>query len=287
MQASMHADTLAPTAPPRRLNSYVLTWVALAASGLAYLGVVAARPALTSAVHGDRVAATAQAADLVEQLASTKGWLRDLENELGETRRQLSAERERSARLTEQLTAEMARASAMPEPDKHATAVIPPPVFRSEPSGAQLNPPVAGVRIVNAAPAPAPGTAAKQSNIVTGSVETGRRPAAEDKVGAAPIAFGAPKVVVAVPATPSGIEIADSDSLDGLRQSWSALSGANTDVLRRLSARYRISGDASRNNPFTLLAGPFANPAEARKACAALKSRGVVCRVGDFAGNAM
>lgn len=294
MQASMHADqnmaTIAPDIDrPRRVSAYVAGWVLLATSGLAYLGVVAARPDLMTAGRGEQVAgaaATGQAADLVEQLASTKGWLRDLENELGETRRQLSAERERNAALAQRLAmAEELKAARPNETGKQSTVILP-PVVSLEPGPAQVSPPTAGVRIVNAAPTP------KQSAIVTGTVEAGTAGAPTAEPGAAPsnagpISFGAPKVVVAAPSTPTGIEIADAESLDGLRQSWSALSSGNTDVLRRLSARYRISSDASRDKPFTLLAGPFPTPAEARRACIALKARGVNCKVGDFTGNAM
>lgn len=299
MQASMHADQNfatngSATERPRPVSAYVAGWVLLATSGLAYLGVVAARPDLMTAGRGEQVAAaatTGQTADLAEQLASTKGWLRDIENELGETRRQLSAERERNAALAQRLAmAEELKAARPNEAEKQTadkqTTVILPPLVSLEPGPAQVSPPTAGVRIVNAAPTP------KQSSIVTGSLEAGKAavPAAEPPAPPAhsgPISFGAPKVVVAAPATPTGIEIGDAESLDGLRQSWSALSSGNTDVLRRLSARYRISSDASRDKPFTLLAGPFPTPAEARRACVALKARGVTCKVGDFTGNAM
>ena len=180
MQASMHAGKHAAAAPregapPRRLSTYVATWVLLATSGLAYLAVVAARPDLVSGGGGEQVAAaaTAHSVDLTEQLTSTKGWLRDLENELGETRRQLSAERERTTQLSQRLAfADDIKSQPLPEPEKQQTVILP-PVVSLEPGAGQITPPTAGFRIVNAAPVP------KQSGIVTGTVEAGKAAPAE------------------------------------------------------------------------------------------------------------
>lgn len=299
MQASKPGDlpafaTFESSGPQRRLSAYVATWVMLAASGLSYLGVVAVRPDLLGGAQGEP-ANTAQIADLAEQLASTKGWLRDLENELGETRRQLSAERERAARFMEQVTAAELRSRPAVEPEKHAGVILPPPAS-TEAAAASSPPPMPGFRILNSAAGAGGGAvsapvATRQSPIVTGAIEGSGPAKSSDGAAApapspsAPISFGAAKVVPA--AGPAAIEIADAENLDALRQSWSSISSGNTDVLRRLSARYRISADGGREKPFTLLAGPFPTTAEARRACVALKARGVVCKVGDFSGNAM
>lgn len=121
------------------------------------------------------------------------------------------------------------------------------------------------VRVINPQSAP----------ITTGSVpETGSIP-------------GVPTTKAVQPAVlPRAIEIGSAESLDGLRSQWSEIAGRNGDVLGGTSARYRLSADG-RPQPFTLLAGPFDTPADATRACNALKSKGVACRVGGaFAGNA-
>lgn len=287
-QTLLHPATARPhRRDARTISTYVGIWMALATAGLGYLAVIATRPALVSAPAAEHVS-EARTADLSEQLATTKGWLRDLETELGEARRQLSAEQERSRRLSDQLAlAEAVKAPPLPaaatpaETDKSAPVLLP-PIANADAAMA----PTAGLaslRTANQQPEPP-----RQSGIVTGALTTARAAAPAEAAPAAPaatgaITFGAPKVVPA--ATPSGIEIGEGESLDVLRQNWASLSGSNTDVLRRLSARYRISGGSDK--PFTLMAGPFPTSAEARRACNALKARGVLCKVGDFVGNAM
>jgi hypothetical protein len=294
----MHAGQQAPAmahAPVRQrsMSAYVAIWLALATGGLAYLGIVALRPDLVGAGKSDSAAAGAQVAELTGQLATTKGWLRDLQSELGETRRQLSAEREKTNRLNEQLaSAEQERTDLVQALEKHASATAAANAVENTAAAPEANPnPPATMRLSTAAPVAPKKAPPKTAPVVTGAIDTdtsASEKASANEKGSAPaasIAFGAPKVVAA-PANPTGIEIADSESLDGLRQSWASISAANTDVMRRLSARYRISA-AGKDKPFTLLAGPFPSPAEARKACVSLKARGVACRVGDFVGNAM
>lgn len=298
MQASNPGSQAAPASRSAggNLSTYVATWVLLAASGLAYLGVVAARPDLVGAVSGDSVASGSHAADLSEQLAQARSWARDLEVELGEARRQLSAERERLAQIeVDMVGAEIKRSRLAQAPEAGAASTgpadksgrpgyelpLPPSIAEALHSGDATGSGAAGVRIVNSAPA-----APKASPIVTGAIEGAKDRAAPAATGsgAAAVAFGAPKVVAAVPS--SGIEIGAAESLDGLRESWATIANGNVDVLRRAAPRYRISADG-RAKPFTLIAGPFATPAEASKACASLRARGVPCRVSEFSGSVM
>ena len=85
----------------------------------------------------------------------------------------------------------------------------------------------------------------------------------------------------AAPGRPVGLLVASGPSLDSIRLSWNVLSQNHGAVLSSLEPRILPTGDGS---AFQLIAGPFANDAEAQKACVSLKSRGVGCRSAEFAG---
>jgi hypothetical protein len=156
--------------------------------------------------------------------------------------------------------AEPAPAAAAPaEPPEPAPS--PQAFVRSAPS----------VKILNPAP-PSPMT--------TGSVAKPSPPSAP-----AP-KFGVAKVTAPPPPPPErGIEIGNAESLDGLRTRWSQLAALNGTVLSNLAPRYLIAADGSAS-PFKLMAGPFKTTDEAVKACRALRTRGVTCKVGRYIGNA-
>lgn len=104
------------------------------------------------------------------------------------------------------------------------------------------------------APAPAPGAVAQ--------IQTGSLPAKSQ-------------------ARPAGLLVASGPSLDSIRLSWNVLSQTHGQVLGKLDPRIVPAGDGS---AFQLIAGPFANDAEAQKACTTLKARGVGCRAAEYTG---
>jgi hypothetical protein len=148
-------------------------------------------------------------------------------------------------------------------------------------------PPAPPAQKVAAAPKPAPPAPA-----------TPKAPAARDATPAAPISTG---TITARPATPPpapakatettpkrtlGIELSGGESLEALRSGWDQLSRQHTLALRGLSARYRTAVQGE-DQPLRLVAGPFANQADANRVCAELRSKQVACRVGSFTGNAL
>lgn len=88
-------------------------------------------------------------------------------------------------------------------------------------------------------------------------------------------------VNAAAPSRPTGLLVASGPSLDSIRLSWSVLSQNHGNVLGALEPRILPAGDGS---AFQLIAGPFASDADAQKACASLKARGVGCRPAEYAG---
>lgn len=83
------------------------------------------------------------------------------------------------------------------------------------------------------------------------------------------------------PGRTAGLLVASGPSLDSIRLSWNVLSQTHGQVLGKLDPRIVPAGDGS---AFQLIAGPFANDAEALKTCAALKARGVGCRAAEYTG---
>jgi hypothetical protein len=135
---------------------------------------------------------------------------------------------------------------------------------------------IAGIALANTAPPPPPGL-----------VETKAAKAAPPKPAASPIRTGSltdAAPVAEAPLKPSGLLIASGPSLDAVRLSWNVLSQNHGAVLGALEPRILPSSDGS---SFQLIAGPFANEADAQKTCTALRSRGVTCRGADYRGAAL
>ena len=283
-------------------NAYLLSWVAVAMGGLAYLGVAAVRPDLLSAVLPIVDPAQEQAgvgrtpSDVVEEVASLRRWVNDLQHEVAGTKgvlkehaaltqtmaQRLAAAEDRLPPLREVgtkagLQRQQGRQSAGPEPVKAAVAVAADPVKEVPPFQTSTTAGVANIKVLNT-----PAT----STITTGSLPgaAGDTPAATSSQG-----FAAAKVIGTAPApaatSPRGIVIGNSDSLETLRVRWGELSSRNGDALKDLSPKYKLAGDG-RQAPFSLVAGPFGSNADATKTCAALKANGVACRVSDFGGSA-
>lgn len=95
------------------------------------------------------------------------------------------------------------------------------------------------------------------------------------------IATGSVPAATTLPAKPVGLLVASGPSLDSIKLSWTVLHQNHSAVLGALEPRILPAGDGS---AFQLVAGPFATDAEAQKACAALRARGVGCKPADFVG---
>ena len=312
----MQVDRPVTTRPRRRSawSGYLYSWSMLALGSAGYLGVIALKPELITGLipAADRGAATdlagghRSAADVAEEIVTLRRWVNDLQHELSATKSAVKAQADQGQTLAQRIAATEQRvpqsapapvretraeqaavvkqvaAAAIPQPAPiPAPAHLPVPVPEAVASQAAV--PAQRVKILNSPPPP-PATAA--TPIVTGSVNPPAPAPLPQTPAAAPIStFSTPKVVTA-PAGNASIEIASADSLDALREQWQALSNQNAAVLKRTAPRYKIATGAGAN-PFTLLAGPYANAAEAARACAALRAKGVTCRVGDYVGNGL
>lgn len=154
-----------------------------------------------------------------------------------------------------------------------------------------------GLKVINQAanPGAAPGPGAGASAIETGSITpppasavAAPAPAPAQPPGAAaaseaPISFGA--AVVTPAPRPVGVQIANGQSVDALRLSWTMLTEQN-DSLRSLQPRYTNRAGAD-GESFDLVAGPIKTTAQAKRVCRSLEARGVGCRIANFEGNAL
>ena len=274
-------------------NAYLLSWVAVAAGGLAYLAVAGARPDLLSIIlpisdqSQDQVIAGRTDPDVADELASLRKWVHDLQHEVAATRSALNDQLVETQVMAQRLAVAEDRLTPVREVRVEAAAKSPlqrlpvRPSAKTEPPRAAL-PAASPPQEVAAAP-PSSGPAVKVINAETPSpIVTGSLPATSGKALGG---FGQTKVVAAPPGRPRGILIGSSESLENLRARWAELSTSNAGDLRELTPRYRLATDG-RQAPFALLAGPFGTNDDAQRTCANLKAKGVACRVSDYSGSA-
>ena len=155
--------------------------------------------------------------------------------------------------------------------------------------------------VAAAAPPTAPPPAAQPAPPVMTSFETRTKPATTAKVSprqaaaatnpivtaSLPTPASAPVPVPVPPALatrPIGLLIASGPSLESIRLSWTVLNQTHSNVLGGMEPRIVPADDGS---AFQLIAGPFASDADAQKACASLKAKGVGCKAAAFAGAAL
>jgi hypothetical protein len=145
--------------------------------------------------------------------------------------------------------------------------------------------PPANARTAKAAPPPAPAAAPPAARITTSTITPPAQPAAP----APQRELATARQTTAAPATDetkepaAAVLLARGPSLDALRLSWNLLNERHKQTLGGFQPRVVEVEPGS----YQLVAGPVANPAEAMKVCASLKSRGVACQAADFKGNAL
>lgn len=79
-----------------------------------------------------------------------------------------------------------------------------------------------------------------------------------------------------------GLSLGPDASLDAVKRRWTALSARYPQQLARLAPRAQKGGAPG---IYELVAGPFANRAEADRACAALAEQGLACDTTDYTGD--
>lgn len=285
--AELRTSSSLPAQP--RTNRYLLSWMALAAFGIGYIGFASIRPDLLAGVlpladqNAEQAYGGRNAADLADELITLRKWVNDLQHEMAATKSAVQVQAEQGKSLQQRLSAAEERLPPVRE-------------ARAEPPGKAAVPtrsaraPATPVAAVPAAAAEPVETAEAKPTLHSNVKVLNQAPASEITTGSVPAplvpAFGQAKVSPPVAAAVRGIEIADADSLDGLRSRWQSLSSQHAGALKQLEPRYRISASGG-GNPFTLLAGPFQSTAEATRACAQLRAGGVACKVSDYSGNGL
>ena len=309
----MQVEASARRAAPGRQSSslYLMTWVAVGAFGLGYIGVATTRPDLLGTIlplaeqPQDQANAGRQSGDLTEEMVVLRKWIHDLQHELAATKSSLHEQAVHTSAVLQRIAAAEERFGTLrdvreptgkvPAPKVQTRAQAPAQVPAQAPVQAQVQ---ASAPTAEAGPRPAQTQAQIQAqpqawapevagasipnvrimNTATAPITTGSVPDATTP--------GAPTAKsTAVQVAPRAIEIGTAESLDGLRAKWGEIASRNSDVLADAAPRYRLSADG-RAAPFTLLAGPFETPADATRACNALRTKGVACRVGGaYTGN--
>ncbi len=285
--------------PGRQASSlYLTSWVAVAAFGLGYIGVATTRPDLIGTVlplaeqQMDQSNAGRQTGDLTEEMVVLRKWVHELQHELAATKSALHEQVSQNSAILQRLSAAEENLGALREVREPA-GKQPGGKVQTRAQSPGLGPVQLPFQTAKQQPAPANETTQRTVSSPAWSPEVSAAANTNVRIMnsvAAPIATGSvPDAAAAkappVPATPRAIEIGTAESLDGLRSKWGEIAGRNGDVLAAAAPRYRLSADG-RSAPFTLLAGPFDTPAEATRACNALRAKGVACRLGGaYAGN--
>lgn len=109
----------------------------------------------------------------------------------------------------------------------------------------------------------------------TGSIARPLAPAAQPPAG--PTAWTTAAEQGAI-----GVVIGREGTMDEIRRRWTGLSARYPQQLGKLTAR--VQRGAAATGLVTLVAGPFANHAEADRACAALAEQGLACDTTGYAG---
>ena len=305
MQVDSRAGSVAPIR--QASNAYLMSWVALAAFGLGYIGVAATRPDLLGAIlpmaepQQDQIMAGRTAGDIADELTTLRKWVNDLQHDLAAAKSSMHEQAAHNTAIAQRLAAAEDRLGPVREVRSDGRATIQRLQNRSQAPAAAAAQPVAAAAqplpggeprdqrlaqpALPATPAE-PAAFANNMKVLNGAsapIATGSVPEAPPPT-AAPVSPMKTAVVTPPRSGPRAIEIGNSESLEGLRAKWGDLSGRNPE-LGDLAPRYRLTADG-RQAPFTLLAGPFDTPDAATRTCDALKSKGVTCRVGAYTGNA-
>lgn len=303
------------TAPSGISTGYVAAWAVIGAISAGYLAVTAwggtppstvtmADPAYRiDQISSDVAELKAQVADMTKAAEDDRTRLTALETTV-ETRlaglagsaAKLAAAPEPAPQITTQSDG-TAKTVTVPgvlltkSPASPSPSAVPPTMEKAAASEAKATPslPRAPTKIIAAAPVEEAKTA-KSTEVAEATKATGNKKA-EAKASDAFKPFrtttqaGAAIETGSLPprATngPVGIEVASAGSLDSARQSWGGITSRAGDALAGTEARIMPSIDGT---SFRVIAGPYQNEADAQKACAALKARGIACRATGFGG---
>jgi len=283
----------------RILTPYVLIWITAAGVAAGYLALFGMQPnifAQPAQVGPDIEQKLTQAkremqrglADL-DPIRRTVGEIKmdvaNLKIAVQEAARRDASIMERVAALdgseppTPQVVSEASEASEVGE--SAAAPASPPPTPRQNPrNSVRVTPPEKGAPTTVAPLSQAPTQA--QAKVLNGS----KKPANAIETGSIARAAKAARKAPVAKRPPVGLILATGPSVDTLRLNWSILTDRHADTVRNLHPRYVVRGKGSARS-YSLVAGPVASTAQARKLCKAMAAKGVVCKVSTYRGNAL
>ncbi|MFN3867993.1 MAG: hypothetical protein ACK4MF_02875 [Hyphomicrobiaceae bacterium] len=284
---------------------YVVGWLLLGLAAAAYLAALTAQPdfapdwltrrpvTVPQDNQGQRATAdagSAHAAALRKELASREAEIKrlqlrlaGLEQDLADARQKIEAAALANASGSAPATTggiEMVNASAIGidgSPLAGGAATPQPPLPERRPQ-----PPALRQSVGVPAGGGGPGgivTGSVAAPVVAGSTDPATEPAAS------PVNFAAAVVTRENAPQSVGVRLTTGPSIDALRLSWSLLIERHGATLANLEPRYVAGGSSLA--PYSLIAGPIASDAAARKLCDDLRAKGIPCTVGTFTGNAL
>ena len=107
--AELRTSSSLPAQP--RTNRYLLSWMALAAFGIGYIGFASIRPDLLAGVlpladqNAEQAYGGRNAADLADELITLRKWVNDLQHEMAATKSAVQVQAEQGKSLQQRLSA--------------------------------------------------------------------------------------------------------------------------------------------------------------------------------------
>jgi SPOR domain len=272
------AASAAPTAalppikkrPRSKTNRYTAVWGGAGLLAAVYAGAVIMGQEPVTSVAGRWSAQDRDTTEIAAALARTQSEVAQLQRSVGTLEADMTRSKTQTTQAETRERAAAARVDAVETRVDRIGAQIAQVFAKATPAQKGTAGPLASARPTGAA-------------IETGALPTKEAPSAQRELAAARHA-GPEAAVTATPnQPPAAILLARGPSLDALRLSWSLLNERHKSSLGSLEPRVVTTEPGTHQ----LVAGPFASAAEAAKACATLKSRGVTCQPAEFKGEGL
>ena len=284
----MAAPTTHPARSRRFIKIYLVAWAVLAIGALAYLTFlafpqspqqVAQRAPAAEAEAGPTLRAVAKSlaemgvavrrgfADVQKDVTHLKEVMVDQDGKTKATETRLNSLEERVA------TIEAIRTPASPPPKAKAVEPKAKALDKSQPpsktSDARVTPHVINAPPPSSPPRENPMAANQDAPLETGSIAKSRE-----------VVFGDP-VVTPTSTVPFGVQLAASQTLDGLRQRWEQLVDQHGSLATLQPRIVQPRG----GGPYRLVAGPIESKADADRLCADMRVARTSCFATPYSGS--
>ena len=251
----MAAYTGQPTRSRGFVKVYLAVWALMAAAALAYLTFLVVQPQPVAPPR--QQVAEAEPGQAMRAIAKANIEIGSMRRNLSDVQKDVSDLKEAAASQEVKDEAVNSRLTAVEE--RLATIETEPPSPKGKPSDKTQRKPSEGrpnARVTNVPQGEVTSSGKTESPSIP--LETGSISAADG------ITFGEPVVTPAAKAA-FGVQLGSHPSLEGLRERWDRLRDQHRGQLGTLEPR--IVPPRSGGGAYRLLAGPFANKADADRAC--------------------